>query len=219
MAHKTIQLLLLVFLAAQGGCYCVVSQVCYHSPQNLEDTNDIGIEFGTESIQIEGTLHSTETIVYTFLPGITAFVISSNPHHLQLWIRGEPSQVEAVRVQSVWLISLEGDIVLKVDDPEEFSAPGDYDKHHKGRPVFAANPLFEGWYRRMNSRDGWGNSRSVEIEATNHVLHIRLSRPADENLNEAIFDETVELNRYEHKGVRPLLKDVYRLTGGTRTRR
>lgn len=114
-------ILLLIPLSTQSGCY-IGSQECYHSPQfDAKFTGYAPIALEVEGVEVQGRLISTETIEFIFMPVVTAVVTSGNPYHLQLWMTGEQSQVQALSVKSVLLTTSDGDVVFQTDDPSEFS--------------------------------------------------------------------------------------------------
>ena len=193
--------LLLALVSLQSGCYYVYSSEYFHSAQNPAAYKGCPIEFKIGDINYLGHLTSTDTIVFTLVPVVPAFIANDNPYHLRLWTKGDKHPMDAPQITSVSLETHEGKVLLIADGPSDFSRAEVRPDHHEGGiPVFSQNAQFAGWRHRLNTRDGWAYSRAVQVPwlCDKLLLRVGYRRKLPDETFGPLETKEVPLKYYKH---------------------
>lgn len=202
----------------QAGCMAL-AWGCGFGPANCEKSPTGGwrsFDFEIGEYKFGGDLTASKTLLLTFLPGVTGLVVNHNPYHLSIW---RDKVNPDVHVSNVSLETIDGKVLFTSQGRAQVFEVEPEPGYH-GIPVFAANPKWEGWYRRRSSRDGWSHSQPVDVPAFCDKLVLKLEieeRAPDTSEPETVSGEVL-LRHYTRTWYTLLLKDIYLTTGGLEVR-
>jgi len=148
--------LVVLMLVSQSGCFYVETGKWFGEPVPKSTRQSMRFSMQNQQTNIHGILADSTHIVFTFLPVVSFLLIHTNPYHLRLDINHQGDQ--EIEVTSVTVETLEGRVLFHTDQPVDFSG-----ESKKFQPVFSENQAFEGPGARWSSKNGWPNSRPIQM--------------------------------------------------------